>query len=152
MKRLINGITSDNVYRRIGWMYVSFLLLFLLVNVISHFLLPQGFLRGKHPLVSALRLSPNLWVSTLQIFGYNLIVTSLILGSSLLAEQSRICKDRFIPMGYILFLGTYNLIWLNRGNKFLRVSLPRYYLSNQRFSLHRLFGIHSISTSCCCSI
>ena len=103
MVKLVESITSDNVYVRIGGMVVSFFLLFLLVGTITHFLFPQGILRGKHPLVNALILSLNLWLSTLQIFGYNLIATFLIIGSSLIAEQSRICKDRFIPIGYKVF-------------------------------------------------
>jgi hypothetical protein len=103
IKRIIDGTVNDNIYKRIGWMYVSFLLIYMSVTILSYFLLPDGILRGKHPVVSALVLSPNLWVSTLQIFGYNLIPTFLIIGSSLLAQKSRVSKEKFVSIGYNAF-------------------------------------------------
>jgi len=104
-EKIINGTVDENIYKRIGWMYVSYILIFIPVVVLSYFLLPDKILRGKHPLVSALELSPNLWTSTLQIFGYNLIPMSLIIVTNLLAQKSRISKDRFVPIGYIAFWG-----------------------------------------------
>jgi uncharacterized membrane protein SpoIIM required for sporulation len=105
LTRIINGVTDDNVCRRIGWMYVSFFVLFVPVTVLSFYLLPQGILRGKHPIISRLDFSPDLWVSTLQIFGYNLIPTFLIIGANLLAQQSRLSEERFVPIGYTAFWG-----------------------------------------------
>ena len=104
-RRIVDGVTDESVGRRVAWMYVSFFLLFEPVIVLSYFLLPEGFLRGKHPIISGLKFSSNLWVSTLQIFGYNLIPTFLIIGASLLAQQSRQSKDRFVPIGYTAFWG-----------------------------------------------
>ena len=103
LKRIINGTVDDHIYKRIGWMYVSFLLIFIPVTILSYLLLPEAILRGKHPIASALELSPNLWVSTLQIFGYNLIPTSLIIGANLIAQQYRVSKEKFVPLGYIVF-------------------------------------------------
>ena len=118
LKRMINGTVDDNIYKRIGWMYVSFLLIYISVTILAYLLLPDGILRGKHTVVSALELSPNLWISTLQIFGYNLIPTSLIICSNLIAQQSRISKKKFVPIGYFgfwcivilagLYLGTWS--------------------------------------------
>jgi len=118
LKRIIDGTVDDNIYKRIGWMYVSFLLIYISVTILAYLLLPDGILRGKHPVVSALELSPNLWISTLQIFGYNLIPTSLIIGANLIAQQSRISKEKFVPIGYFgfwcivilagLYLGTWS--------------------------------------------
>ena len=118
LKRIIDGTVDDNIYKRIGWMYVSFLLIYISVTILAYLLLPDGILRGKHPVVSALELSPNLWISTLQIFGYNLIPTSLIICSNLIAQQSRISKEKFVPIGYFgfwcivilagLYLGTWS--------------------------------------------
>ncbi len=118
LKRMINGTIDDNIYKRIGWMYVSFLLIYISVTILAYLLLPDGILRGKHTVVSALELSPNLWISTLQIFGYNLIPTSLIICSNLIAQQSRISKEKFVPIGYFgfwcvvilagLYLGTWS--------------------------------------------
>ena len=118
LKRIIDGTVDDNIYKRIGWMYVSFLLIYISVTILAYLLLPDGILRGKHTVVSALELSPNLWISTLQIFGYNLIPTSLIICSNLIAQQSRISKEKFVPIGYFgfwcivilagLYLGTWS--------------------------------------------
>jgi hypothetical protein len=98
------GGTCDSV-NNYGWMYVSFFTLFVPVTVLSFYLLPEGILRGKHPIISALRFSPNLWISTLQIFGYNLIPTFLIIGANLLAQQSRLSGEKYVPMGYTAFWG-----------------------------------------------
>ena len=118
LKRIIDGTIDDNIYKRIGWMYVSFLLIYISVTILAYLLLPDGILRSKHTVVSALELSPNLWISTLQIFGYNLIPTSLIICSNLIAQQSRISKEKFVPIGYFgfwcivilagLYLGTWS--------------------------------------------
>ena len=97
-KKIIDGTVDDNIYKRIGWMYLSFFLIYIPIIILSYFLLPDGILRGKHPIVSALELSPNLWVSTLQIFGYNLVPTSLIIGASLIAQTSRVSKEKFVPL------------------------------------------------------
>lgn len=105
LRKITDGVTDDNVYKRIGWMYVSFFVLFVPVTVLSFYLLPEGILRGKHPIISALEFSPNLWTSTLQIFGYNLIPTFIIIGVSLLAQQSRLSREKFVPIGYTVFWG-----------------------------------------------
>jgi hypothetical protein len=116
LRRIIVGATDERVYRRIGWMYVSFFLLYLLVTAMSYFLLPEGILRGKHPIISRLRFSPNVWVSTLQVFGYNLIPTSLIIASNLLAQRSRLVRERFVPIGYTAFWGLTTLFGVTTGS------------------------------------
>lgn len=105
LRKITNGVTDESVYRRIGWMYVSFFLLYALVTVLSYYLLPEGVLRGKHPIISRFQFSPNVWVSTLQIFGYNLIPATLIIAGNLLAQQSRLVQERFVPIGYMAFWG-----------------------------------------------
>jgi len=114
-KKIINGVVDDNVYKRIGWMYVSFLLIFISVTILSYFLLPDAFLRGKHPIVSRLEFSPTLWIPTLQIFGYNLIPTSLIIGANLIAHKYRISNEKFVPIGYIAFLSLITIAALYNG-------------------------------------
>lgn len=103
LKRIVDGTVDDNIYKRTGWMYVSFLLIYISVTMVSYFLLPDGILRGKNPVVSALELSPDLWVSTLQIFGYNLIPTFSVIGCNLLAQASMVSKEKFVPVGYKVF-------------------------------------------------
>ncbi|MGD2143044.1 MAG: stage II sporulation protein M [Anaerolineae bacterium] len=105
LRGITHGVTDRSVYRRIGWMYVSFFLLHVSVTVVSNYLLPEAILRGKHPIISRLQFSPNVWTSTPQIFGYNLIPTTLIIAGNLLSQQSRLVKERFVPIGYTAFWG-----------------------------------------------
>jgi len=105
LRKITDGVTDDNVYKRIGWMYVSFFVLLVPVTILSFYLLPEGILRGKHPIISALEFSSNFWTLTLQIFGYNLIPTFLIIGASLLAQQSRLSEGKYVPIGYTAFWG-----------------------------------------------
>ncbi len=102
-KTLIDGITDEKIFKRICWLYIILFGILLFAIVASYYLFPEGFLRGKHPVASQLELSPNLFISMLQIFAYNLIPTGLIMASSLLAQQSKVSKDRFVPMGYLAF-------------------------------------------------
>lgn len=103
-KKIINGIVDDNIYRRTGWLYILFFLIFISVTILSYFLFPYALFRGVHPIVSRLEFSPTIWISTLQIFGYNLIATSLIIGANLIAQKFRILNNKFVPIGYFAFL------------------------------------------------
>jgi hypothetical protein len=104
LRTLINGVTNENIWKRIFWIYVSFFLLLVPVTVLSYFFLPEGILRGKNPLVG-FELSPILWISTLQIFGYSLIFTLLMIVANLFAQQSKICPKKFRLTGYLAFWG-----------------------------------------------
>jgi len=104
LRAMVNGVTSEKIWKRIFWMYVYFFLLLVPVTVLSYFLLPEGILRGKHPF-TGFELSPILWISILQIFGYNLIFTLLTVSANLFARQSRVCPEKFVPMGYLAFWG-----------------------------------------------
>jgi hypothetical protein len=84
-------------------MYVTFFLLLMGVTLVSYALLPEGILKGKHPLTSRLRFSTDRWTVMLQIFGYNLILTFLIMAANLIAQQSRFSRERFVPVGYVVF-------------------------------------------------
>jgi hypothetical protein len=53
LTKITDGVTDDNVYKRIGWLVVSFFLLFVPVTALSFYLLPEGVLRGRHPIISA---------------------------------------------------------------------------------------------------
>jgi hypothetical protein len=105
LKTVTYGLTGENICKRIGWMYVTFFGVLLPAIVVSYYLLPEGFLRGKHPIISRLEFSSDLLTSTLQIFGYNLIPTALITAASLIAQQSRIAREKFVPIGYTAFWG-----------------------------------------------
>jgi hypothetical protein len=103
-KRIINGIVDNNIYKRIGWLYISFFIIFITIIILGYFLLPNAFFRDKHPIISRLEFSPFLWISTLQIFGYNLIPTSLIISANMISQECRILNRKFIPVGYFVFI------------------------------------------------
>jgi hypothetical protein len=116
LRQITKGVTDERVCTRIAWLYVSFFLLYVSVTVISYYLLPEGILRGKHPIIKRLQFSPHVWVSTLQIFGYKLIPTCLIIGGNLLAQQSRWVKERFVPIGYTALWGLTILFGVATGS------------------------------------
>lgn len=41
----VNGITSDNVFKRILFLYGGFFTVFILVVITSHFIFPEGFFK-----------------------------------------------------------------------------------------------------------
>jgi len=104
LKKIINGVVDDNIYKRIGWLYIFSFLIFISVTILSYFILPYALFRGVHPIVSRLEFSPTIWILTLQIFGYNLIATSLIIGANLIAQKFRLLNNKFVPIGYFAFL------------------------------------------------
>lgn len=101
-KTIVAGITDENIYKRIGWLYASFFGIFFLTAIASHFLLPEGILRGQHPGVQ-FELSADLLTATLQIMGYNLLPIGLIIAASLIAQQSKTVPEKFVPLGYTVF-------------------------------------------------
>ncbi len=86
-RRAVESVTDESIWKRIAWMYASFFVLLVPVTVLSYLLLPEGILRGRHPIISALELSPVLWVCTLQIFAYNLVFALVVVGANLIARQ-----------------------------------------------------------------
>lgn len=103
IKRILLGTINDNVFKRIGWLYISFFLIFNIFMLASYFLLPEGILKGKHPLINLLDTPPNLWASTIQMFTYNLIPAFLLMASSLIAQQSKLINGKYIPISYYAF-------------------------------------------------
>lgn len=95
-----SNLTSDRLALRIATTYVIFLVIFFLVTIASYFLLPEGFLRNKHPL-QTWETTPNLLVSTLQIFSYNLISVVMIVVANLFAMKKK--SKCFMPLGYTAF-------------------------------------------------
>lgn len=102
---LISGIADDRIYIRVMCMYVSFFLVYYIAMLASYILLPEGIFSGKHPIISRITFSSDPFVLTLQIFGYNLIPSFLIIGANLIAQQSRLVKEKFVPVGYTAFWG-----------------------------------------------
>ena len=105
LKWIITGITDDRIQKRIASMYISFFLTYYISMVISYFLLPEGIFRGKHPIINRINFSSNPLILALQIFGYNLIPSLLIIAANLISQQSRVIKEKFVPIGYTAFWG-----------------------------------------------
>jgi hypothetical protein len=82
------------VCRRIAWLALGFFAIYVPVNVVSFYLLPEGVLRGSHPVIDRLK-----------IFACNHMPTTLIVAvaGNLLAQESRLVKDRFVPVGCTAF-------------------------------------------------
>jgi len=96
-------LTSDSLAERIITTYICFLITFFTITIVSHYLLPEGILCGKHPLHNW-ETSSNWAVSTLQIFSYNLISVIVIILSNTLASKSNKAQY-FLPYGNIAFFG-----------------------------------------------
>lgn len=77
---------------------VFFFSLFLVVTLVSYFLLPEGILKDKNP-ISDFRTSPDIITSTLQIFFYNLLSVAVIIIGSLFAFGNR--NNSYISYGYM---------------------------------------------------
>lgn len=101
IERILIGTLDPHPWRRWAWLCLSFFSLFYGSVILSFLLLPDGFLRGKHPIVSSLTLAPDLWISALQIFSYNLIPTAVVAGGNLFAAPSRLAGGRLLPQGYL---------------------------------------------------
>lgn len=105
IKWIISGITDDRIGVRVVRMFISFFLIYYVVMFASHFLLPEGIFRGVHPIIRQISFSSDPLLLTLQIFGYNLIPSFLIIGANLIAQQSRLFEEKFVPVGYTAFWG-----------------------------------------------
>jgi len=124
IKKILKGTLDGNVFKRILFLFISFLAIFYITLIISYLLLPEGFLRGKHPVVNMLELSPNVWISTLQIILYNLVFIVILILSSLIAEKSKILSNKYVPVSYITFWGLMLLLGIIMGTWSFELSRP----------------------------
>jgi hypothetical protein len=99
----INGITNDNVFKRILFLYLWFFIVFILTTLISHIAFAEGFFRGKNTAANSMVLSKNVLASWMQMFFYNCIPLTLIISSSLITAKYKFTNQRFISMGYLAF-------------------------------------------------
>ena len=101
LNRIKRNLTSDNVALRIVTTYISFLIIFFAITLVSYYLLPQGLLLSKHPLQNW-DTSPSLVISSLQILSYNLLsIVVILLANTLSWRKNK--EDCFIPFGYLAF-------------------------------------------------
>ena len=124
IKKILKGTLDDNVFKRIIFLFGSFLAIFYISLIISYFLLPEGFLRGKHPIVNMVNLSPDIWISMLQIILYNLVFIVILILSSFIAEKSKILSSRYVPISYIAFWGLMLFFGIIMGTWSFELSSP----------------------------
>ncbi|HEY8531906.1 MAG TPA: hypothetical protein VIL08_06625 [Limnochorda sp.] len=101
LKRIFAGTLDPHPWRRFGWVWLSFFVFFFLSVIVSFLVLPEGFLRGKHPIIRSLELSPVVWIAALQIFAYNLMPTAVVAWGNLYVAPSRLVGGRLMPQGYL---------------------------------------------------
>jgi len=94
-------ITSEKISTRIAATYILFLTFFFTITILSHFLLPEGLLRGKHP-AQNWETSNHYLVSTLQIFLFNQLSVVMILIGNIFSSRNN-PEQNFLPIGYLAF-------------------------------------------------
>lgn len=101
MKWIARQLAAPRLAARVGAAYLAFLLLFFGLTVISYYLLPEGLLKNKHPLHNWTT-SPDLWASTMQIWGFNLISVLVMQVGNLFARRIS-GTDAVLGYGYYGF-------------------------------------------------
>lgn len=122
---------NKSVHIRFIFLMILFLIIFNGTTILSHFLLSEGFLRGKNSVLDW-DTSSHLLLSTVQIFSYNSISIIIIVIANFFPFPK---KKGFMPLGYwclmILFvlngitLGTWSFTAINTAapnlfNKLMR--------------------------------
>lgn len=82
-----NKLTSKNVYIRILWFAVLFLVIFFGATIVSHYILPEGFLKNANT-TRDFDISSNIWLAALKIFSFNLISVIVIMIGSIFAKKN----------------------------------------------------------------
>lgn len=101
MKYIHDKLGSPNVKERILWSVFLFFVVFFTVTVISYHFLPQGSLKGKHPLQNW-NTSQNIFVCTMQIFWFNSISAIVMVVSNLFSQKKGYHKN-YVAIGYVAF-------------------------------------------------
>lgn len=108
IRSIESAITSRRPLTRVAAVYPLFLGVFFLVTTLSYFLLPEGILRGRHPLHNW-ETSPDVFIAALQIFSFNLLSVAALTLANLFAER-RGADRPYLPVGYV---GLFTLIVIN---------------------------------------
>lgn len=101
MKYIHDKLGSPHVKERLLWSIFIFFVLFFSVVVLSYYVLPQEFLKGKHPLQNW-ETSKNIFVCSMQIFWFNSI-SAIVMVAANLFSQKRSCHRNYVAVGYVAF-------------------------------------------------
>jgi len=98
MIKIKQNLVNKKLSVRVATAIVLYFILFFVLTILSHYLLPTEFLMSKNSVIDW-ETSNNLFTSTLQIFTYNLISVFVILFANLFAFSNK--NKVFIPYGYL---------------------------------------------------
>lgn len=93
-----DGLTSSNILKRIITLTILSFLLFFGVTLLSYFLLPEGFLANKNEWTN-FTTSSNVFLSTFQIFLWNMLSVLAILIASFFAKKKRE-QEKYLSLSY----------------------------------------------------
>lgn len=93
-----DGLTSSNMVKRIITLTILAFLLFFGVTLLSYFLLPEGFLANKNELTN-FTTSSNVFLSTFQIFLWNMLSVLAILIASFFAKKKKE-QEKYLSLSY----------------------------------------------------
>ena len=100
---MIRGkLTSKNVYVRILWFAILFLVIFFGATIISHYILPEGFLKNANT-TRDFDISSNIWLVALKIFSFNLISVIVIMIGSIFAKKNNE-NEEYLSIAYTCFI------------------------------------------------
>lgn len=94
-----NLLTSDSAVKRFAAIFLLFFLVFYSMVVISQLLLPEGILRGKNS-GDYFDTSSNVWISTVQIFSWNMLSVIILIIANLFAYRKN-TEDPYISYGVL---------------------------------------------------
>lgn len=95
-------LSSQNLFIRILWFAIIFLISFFGATVLSYYFLPEGFLKRANT-ARDFTTSSNLWLAAAQIFLFNMMSVAAIALGSLFAKKNRE-SEAYLSIAYSCFL------------------------------------------------
>ena len=94
-------LTSEKLSKRITVLSILFIIIFFGVTILSYFILPEGFLLNKNN-TADFNTSTNVFLSTIQIFAWNMISVLAIIIGSLFSKRNNE-KQNYLSLSYHVF-------------------------------------------------
>ena len=94
-------LTSEKLSKRIIVLSILFIIIFFGVTILSYFILPEGFLLNKNN-TADFNTSTNFFLSTIQIFAWNMISVLAIIIGSLFSKRNNE-KQNYLSLSYHVF-------------------------------------------------
>ena len=92
-------LTSEKLSKRIIVLSILFIIIFFGVTILSYFILPEGFLLNKNNNAD-FNTSTNVFLSTIQIFAWNMISVLAIIIGSLFSKRNNE-KQNCLSLSYL---------------------------------------------------